>query len=53
VDSRPGYRALMAAAMSPCPSFDFILVEDLSRLTREIPKTINPQAERFQEERKR
>ena len=33
---RPGYQQLMAAALSPAHPFDVVLVEDLSRLTREI-----------------
>lgn len=36
VDHRPGYQQLMAAALAPSRTFDVILVEDLSRLTREI-----------------
>jgi site-specific DNA recombinase len=36
VEHRPGYRQLMAATLSPLRSFDVLLVEDLSRLTREI-----------------
>lgn len=39
VDHRPGYQQLMTAALSPARPFDVILVEDLSRLTREISET--------------
>jgi site-specific DNA recombinase len=35
VHRRPGYE-LLTAALSPARPFDLILVEDLSRLTREI-----------------
>jgi DNA invertase Pin-like site-specific DNA recombinase len=35
VEQRPGYQQLVAAASAKPPSFDTILVEDLSRLTRD------------------
>lgn len=36
VETRPGYQMLMKAALSTPSPFEVILVEDLSRLTREI-----------------
>jgi DNA invertase Pin-like site-specific DNA recombinase len=39
VDHRPGYRALMAAALETPRPFDVVLVEDLSRLTRELSES--------------
>src|SRR5262249_2247658 len=36
IEHRPGYQALVAAALGNPPSFDTILVEDTSRLTRDM-----------------
>jgi DNA invertase Pin-like site-specific DNA recombinase len=36
IEHRAGYQALLAAALSPQPAFDVILVEDTSRLTRDM-----------------
>jgi DNA invertase Pin-like site-specific DNA recombinase len=38
---RPGYRQLLAAALTTPPPFDLILVEDLSRLTRQMNETMS------------
>lgn len=35
VDHRPAYRRLLAALAAPSPSFDILLVDDLSRLSRD------------------
>lgn len=35
-EHRPAYQRFLAAALAPAPAFDVVLVEDLSRLTREI-----------------
>jgi len=40
VDHRPGYRALVAAAIQSPPPFDLILVEDVSRLTRDLSEVL-------------
>ncbi len=40
VEHRPGYRALVAAALQVPPPFDLILVEDLSRLTRDLAEVL-------------
>lgn len=39
IDHRPGYRALVTAALETPRSFDVVLVEDLSRLTRELSES--------------
>jgi DNA invertase Pin-like site-specific DNA recombinase len=40
IEHRPGYRALVAAALQSPPSFDLILVEDVSRLTRDLSEVL-------------
>ena len=40
VEHRPGYRALVAAAVQTPPPFDLILVEDVSRLTRDLSEVL-------------
>jgi DNA invertase Pin-like site-specific DNA recombinase len=40
IDHRPGYRQLLAAALSSPPVFEVILVEDLSRLTRDMAELL-------------
>lgn len=40
VEHRPGYRALVAAAVQVPPPFDLILVEDVSRLTRDLAEVL-------------
>jgi site-specific DNA recombinase len=40
VEHRPGYRALVAAALQSPPPFDLILVEDVSRLTRDLSEVL-------------
>jgi site-specific DNA recombinase len=40
VEHRPGYQELLAAALSPARSFDVIVVEDLSRLTRDMAELL-------------
>lgn len=40
VEHRPGYRALVAAALQVPPLFDLILVEDVSRLTRDLAEVL-------------
>jgi DNA invertase Pin-like site-specific DNA recombinase len=40
VEHRPGYRALVAAAVQVPPLFDLILVEDVSRLTRDLAEVL-------------
>jgi site-specific DNA recombinase len=40
VEHRPGYRALLAAALQTPPPFDLILVEDVSRLTRDLSEVL-------------
>jgi DNA invertase Pin-like site-specific DNA recombinase len=40
VEHRPGYRALVAAAIQSPPPFDLILVEDVSRLTRDLSEVL-------------
>jgi site-specific DNA recombinase len=39
-DNRPGYQRLLAAALSRPATFDVILVEDLSRLTRDLGESV-------------
>jgi DNA invertase Pin-like site-specific DNA recombinase len=39
-EQRPGYQQLLAAALGPAPAFDVILVEDLSRLTRDMAELL-------------
>ena len=39
-DDRPGLRALMQAALSPSRPFDVILIDDTSRLTRDLGDAI-------------
>lgn len=39
VEHRPGYRAMVAAALKTPKPFDVVLVEDLSRLTRELSES--------------
>src|SRR5215470_7670200 len=36
VHGRTGYQALLAATLKTPPPFDFVVVEDIGRLTREI-----------------
>jgi site-specific DNA recombinase len=36
IDHRPGYQQLLVAALSSPAAFDVVLVEDLSRLTRDM-----------------
>ena len=40
VEHRPGYFALVAAALQSPPPFDLILVEDVSRLTRDLSEVL-------------
>jgi site-specific DNA recombinase len=40
VEHRPGYRALVAAALQSPPPFDLVLVEDVSRLTRDLSEVL-------------
>jgi site-specific DNA recombinase len=40
VEHRPGYRGLVAAALQSPPSFDLVLVEDVSRLTRDLSEVL-------------
>src|SRR5215470_16371564 len=40
VEHRPGYQTLLTAALSPARPFDVILVEDMSRLTRDSAELI-------------
>ena len=40
VEHRPGYQQLLAAALGPSPAFEVILVEDVSRLTRDMAETL-------------
>ncbi len=40
VEHRPGYQELLAAALAPARPFDVILVEDLSRLTRDMAELL-------------
>jgi site-specific DNA recombinase len=40
VEPRPGHQHLLAAALAPDRPFDVILVEDLSRLTRDMAETL-------------
>jgi site-specific DNA recombinase len=40
VEHRPGYRALIAAALQSPPPFELILVEDVSRLTRDLSEVL-------------
>ena len=40
VEHRPGYRALVAAALQSPSAFDLILVEDVSRLTRDLSEVL-------------
>jgi DNA invertase Pin-like site-specific DNA recombinase len=40
VEHRPGHRTLVAAAVQTPPPFDLILVEDVSRLTRDLSEVL-------------
>ena len=40
IEHRLGYQQLLAAALSPTKPFDVILVEDLSRLTRDMAEIL-------------
>jgi DNA invertase Pin-like site-specific DNA recombinase len=40
IEHRPGYQQLVAAALASPPGFDVILVEDLSRLTRDMAELL-------------
>jgi DNA invertase Pin-like site-specific DNA recombinase len=40
VEHRPGYQELLAAALAPARSLDVIVVEDLSRLTRDMAELL-------------
>jgi site-specific DNA recombinase len=40
IEHRPGYQQLLAAALSSPPTFEIILVEDLSRLTRDMAELL-------------
>jgi len=40
VEHRPGYQQLLAAALNAPPTFEIILVEDLSRLTRDTSELL-------------
>jgi site-specific DNA recombinase len=40
IEQRPGYQQLLTTALGPVPGFEIILVEDLSRLTRDMAETL-------------
>jgi DNA invertase Pin-like site-specific DNA recombinase len=40
IEHRPGYQQLLAAALGPAHPFEVILVEDLSRLTRDMAEAL-------------
>ena len=40
VEHRPAYQRLVAAALGTAPAFDVILVDDLSRLSRDLVETL-------------
>ena len=42
VEHRPGYQQLLAAALGSVRAFDVIVVEDLSRLTRDMGELMHP-----------
>src|SRR5262249_46545632 len=41
VEHRPAYQQLVAAALAPLPPFSVILVDDLSRLSRDLVETLS------------